>query len=557
MLSWIIRMLLLLHFSIGFLKLLSVLLQLYNKTTLLYYIVTFMLASLYVSALFTKGAYSILFDSNGFTVIPSMRSTAANIMLDNTGKLDTQVDPHYLYPLEFLVVYIIKITLRIPYLLSYVLVFGIFTLALNSLIICLLVSTFNCKSKSDIALRMLSLGLLFHLLSLFYLGEYSAARSLFYLVIYIFLNLSLDKFTTSNSLILLFLLIMGITIGSLRVSIIVSLFLVLAAVYSLLMKDKRASMLQIVMSMIPIAYMWYYGALYVRSYNDYFAILMRSLWNAIIYGFFEVKRPPLHTVVQSQYHNSYVIMSFLGGLSFIVLLIVSYIKIFIKFFYWIIYLYRSSSLKLEKSVDIATGLYEIVFIVAALLSGAILGLAYILNVLGYFTIDFETMIDFLLFMPIALMPLVREYSDSNHCNQRSKVSLTKATTPVIAVALILLLAFSFFGLRLRYPIICMSEAILVPNNPLLSIQCVSKTFEFFVVWSSPGLRVKLSSYFSMHYLVLPLSSLGTNPTVVLTRVLTSELFSKASIIYDNGLAYLLSSPDGIVTFFDEIRLMPY
>lgn len=218
MLSWIVRVILLLHFSLGFLGLMLILQQRSRKEILLYYIVIFMLAPLYVSSLFSKGVYLVLFDSDKYTVIPSMRSTAANIMLDSSGKLDVQLDPHYLYPLEYLVVYILKIILGIPYLPSYVVIFGFFILAFNSLIISLLIGIFKRDiDNSGIGQSLLAIGLLFQLLDSFYLGEYSTARSLFYLAIYVFLSPSLYR--SSSSSILLLLLVIGTTLGSLRTSI--------------------------------------------------------------------------------------------------------------------------------------------------------------------------------------------------------------------------------------------------------------------------------------------------------------------------------------------------
>jgi len=287
-LSWIVRVTLLLHFSLGFLGLMLILLQRSRKETLLYYIVIFMLAPLYVSSLFSKGIYLILLDNDEYTVIPSMRSTAANIMLDSTGKLDVRLDPHYLYPLEYLVVYILKITSGMPYLPSYVIIFGIFILALNSLIISLLIGILKRDiGNSGIGQSMLVIGLLFDLLGSFYLGEYSAARSLFYLATYVFLSPSLYRSSTSS--ILLFLLIMGTTLGYLRTSIMTSLFLILVSAYYFV-KNRRIIASFITMCMIPPVYMFYYGSLYVRDYVNYFTIFTQSLWNAIMHGFFEAKR---------------------------------------------------------------------------------------------------------------------------------------------------------------------------------------------------------------------------------------------------------------------------
>ncbi|MEM1832005.1 MAG: hypothetical protein QXJ64_06895 [Thermosphaera sp.] len=557
MLSWIIRAMLLLHFSLGFLGLMLILLQRSREATLLHYIVILMLAPLYVSGLFSKGIYLILFNNNDeYTVIPSMRSLAANIMLDRTGKLDVHLDPHYLYPLEYLAVYILKITSRISYLPSYVVIFGIFNLTLSSLIISLLINFLKRDiNNSDIGQSLLAIGLLFHLLGSFYLGEYNTARSLFYLVTYVFLSLkpirSPIKSSTSST-ILLFILVTGTTLGSLRTSIMALLFLMLVSAYHFV-KSKRMVVLFITMCIIPLVYMFYYGSLYVRGYVDYFTILTQALWNVIIHGFFEVKNPPLHTVTRAQHFNSYAITSFLGSLSFITLLIISYTIVLAKLFLKFIYLKRASSSRLRRSICEAVESYEIVFITAAFLSGALLGLAYLLNIFGYFVIDFESMIDLLLIMPMALMPTARKSVNFNQDNQMSKIFLTKATTPLLAVALIIVLAFSFFGLKLRYPIICMSEAVLVPGNPLLGTQHVSKAFEFVRARSILGLRVELSSHFSILYLTLPLKSLGISPVMVPA----SAAFSEAGTIYNNGLVYILSLPEGGVTFLDEIRLLPY
>ncbi|MEM4452194.1 MAG: hypothetical protein QW182_03180 [Thermosphaera sp.] len=550
MLSWIVRLLLLLYFSLGFLGLMLILLQRSRKETLLYHIVIFMLASLYVSGLFSKGIYFILFNSDEHTIIPSMRSTAAKIMLDNTGRLDVRMDPHYLYPLEYLVVYMLKTIVGIPYLTSYVVIFGIFILALNSLIISLLIGIRNIGS-SNIIQRLLAIGLLLHLLGTFYLGEYNTARSLFYLAIYILISSSLYG-SSSSSVVLLFLLIVGTTLGSLRTSIIASLLLILASAYYFA-KSKKIVVSFITMYTIPLVHMFYYGSLYVKGYADYFAILTQSLWNAILHGFFETKNPPLHTVARTQYPNSYVITGFLGGLSFIVLLVVSYISVLVTLIREFIYLNKLNSSGLERSYH-GIKSYKVVFITATLLSGAILGLAYLLNVLGYFVIDFESMTDFLLPMPMALTLATEKPVVFNQDNQKLKTSLIKATNPKLATALIILLALSFFGLKLRYPIICMSEARLMPDNSLLGVQHVSKAFEFVVTRSFPWLKVELSSDFSMLYLTLPLMSLGKNPIIAPLSIPSLETVSS---IYNSGLVYILSFTEDSIIILDKIRLLPY
>ncbi|MEM1831702.1 MAG: hypothetical protein QXJ64_10620 [Thermosphaera sp.] len=562
MLSWIVRLLLLLYFSLGFLGLMLILLQRSRKEALLHHIVIFMLALLYVSGLFSKGIYFILFDNDEHTIIPSMRSTAAKIMLDNTGRLDVHMDPHYLYPLEYLVVYMLKTIVGIPYLTSYVVIFGIFILALNSLIISLLINIRNVGGSSIIQ-RLLAIGLLLHLLGTFYLGEYNTARSLFYLAIYILISSSLYG-SSSSSVVLLFLLIVGTTFGSLRTSIIVSLLFILANAYYFV-KSKKIVVSFITMCTIPLVHMFYYGSLYVKGYADYFAILTQSLLNAILHGFFEVKNQPLHTVVRTQYPSSYVITGFLGGLSFIVLLIVSYISVLVTLIREFIYIDKSkyehvdklNSSGLEKSYH-GIEFYKVAFITATLLFGAILGLAYLLNVLGYFVIDFESMTDLLLPMPMALILASKNLLFFNQDNQKLKTSLIKATNPMLATALIILLAFSFFGLKLRYPIICMSEARLMPDNSLLGVQHVSKAFEFVVTRSFAWLKVELSSDFSMLYLTLPLRSLGKNPIIAPLSTPSFETVGGIyNSIYNSGLVYILSSTEDNIIILDKIRLLPY
>ncbi|MEM0172777.1 MAG: hypothetical protein QXV57_09500, partial [Thermoproteota archaeon] len=81
----------------------------------------------------------------------------------------------------------------------------------------------------------------------------------------------------------------------------------------------------------------------------------------------------------------------------------------------------------------------------------------------------------------------------------------------------------------------------------------SEAFEFLIARNFPGLRVGLSRYFSMLYLSSPLKSLGINPAIVQA----STLFREADTIYDDGLVSILSLPEGIVTFLDDIQLLPY
>jgi len=78
---------------------------------------------------------------------------------------------------------------------------------------------------------------------------------------------------------------MGTTLGSLRTSIMASLFLILVSVYYFV-KSKRVIVSFITMCIIPLVYAVYYGSLYVRGYSDYFMIFMESMWNVIMHGFF-------------------------------------------------------------------------------------------------------------------------------------------------------------------------------------------------------------------------------------------------------------------------------
>ncbi|MEM1704037.1 MAG: hypothetical protein QXQ31_08280, partial [Zestosphaera sp.] len=118
----------------------------------------------------------------------------------------------------------------------------------------------------------------------------------------------------------------------------------------------------------------------------------------------------------------------------------------------------------------------------------------------------------------------------------------------------ILLTLSLFGLKLRYPIICMSEARLIPDNSLLGVQHVSKAFEFVVTRSFPWLKVELSSDFSMLYLTLPLMSLGKNPIIAPLSIPSLETVSS---IYNSGLVYILSFTEDSIIILDKIRLLPY
>lgn len=557
LISWLYRLSLLLQILLCFLGSFFAAVKKMRKEIFLVTIL-FSMFSLYVAKLFSKGVFFALSDEDT-AIIPSMRSSAAYIMLKMDGKLDFQLDPHYLYPLEYLATYVCTIITGLTYQSSYVLCLGTFSLLLNSIIIYLLLCKVGVEVAGEVEtlLRLLALTFLFNLLSTFYLSEFALARGIFYLLItYAILNLRSSELEISKLYIVLLLLTVGALMGSLRVTSIMALLFTLITVFYLIKKPKVRGIFEFftTIAAISVVSLLYYGEHYTESYTDYIMVLTSSIWSVIEDGSLEIRRPPLHTVIEKQYHNSYTIMSFLGGLSLIALLVMSYALILINLVLRCLYRDKSFSHTMDKSFSESLGLtsYEVIFCVTSLLSGSLIGIAYLLNVLGRFTIDFESLTDLLLPFPLAMILIMRSLGIRRSRRLLFKKSIT-GLLKILMILIIITSAFSVFGLGLRHPTLCMADTALVPpNNALNGIRHANNMFIFLLTYSNSSPTFVLSTTFSKLYLTLPLKYLRAN---VMEMTLNQDIFM-SNLVYNSLIYTIAYTNDNRILVLDNIELLP-
>lgn len=571
--SMVYRLALSTQMILYFIILLSILLRAVNESldrSLIIVITLYTMFSIYVAKLFSKGAYTALIDWN-LTIIPSMRSSAAYIMLSNEGKINFQLDPHYLYPLEYLAVHIVSCITGLPYHLSYILSAGFSILILNSIIIYMLLRNIKpCKQqKLNATLLLISLAILFNLLSAFYLAEFAYARSLFYLVIYITcLKPITDRLKTLEQSLLGILLAMGAIIGSLRVSLILAiLFLTLTITYLVeetRLRSKLILRVYIAIALFSIAYMFFYSSQYVTGYTNYLEALVVSLWSLIKHGIFEVERPPLHTVIRARYHSLYHAMSILGGVSLLLTLIISYLMVFTVFILGLIDWNKKKLYKTINNTNVGLALYRNVFSITSLLCGGILGIAYLLNILGLFTIDFESMTDLLLLLPLAIISHIHflENKNKNGRDSQNKEATIKQDVALklvknmFAVFIVIISTFSIFGLALRHPILCMAEAVLTPNNSLIGLQHADRLFVFLLAYGdAKHINVELHTIFSRLYLTLPLRYYEVNTVSVMLSKF-DDMHTVSSNTIFNNIIYILIENTNTLTVIDEVQVLP-
>jgi len=491
------------------------------------------LNAIYISGLFSSGVYYVLFTNA--PILPSMRTSAAIMMLNN-GHID-MIDPHYLFPSEYIIVWLISKTTGLSASVSYVIVFGFMKMLLWVSILLILVKIFPIRTVNEnqpnsyTSLHYKFLFIIMILLFIFrptgfYLGEFTIADPLFLLSAVIMIKKGLNK---SNVLshtdgIILLLVALGILINSIRdviALLMVSIFLV---PYILITKNdvgpvRYVFYLLIFLSMVRLIY---FGAQYLTGYVGYVDYLYHALLTALTIGF-SVKRPPLHTIILAPSSAVDKVLNFAGSLDLFILLIILGLLSLIG-------TYRSLR---EKNNRLLAGFALSIFLSFIVVSG-VAALAYITNISGYFNLDFETFFSLMPYMYI--IPLLYALLMNNKYKLRYSNSFTyKFIVSILIFTIVFSSLFSTFGLANRTVIRSQTDLSMIRNNPDAATLQVNRLYMFITEYYSKNNIYIGNSGFLQLYLTLPLTYREIIP---INYAYSCNLSMDNNLIYYDGIFYI-------------------
>jgi len=462
------------------------------------------LNAIYISGLFSSGVYYVLFTSA--PILPSMRTSAAIMMLNN-GHID-MIDPHYLFPSEYIIVWLISKTTGLSASVSYVIVFGFMKMLLWVSILLILVKIFPIRTinenrpNSYTSLYYKFLFIIMVLLFIFkptgfYLGEFTIANPLFLLLAVTMIKKGLNKNILSYADgIILLLIALGILINSIRdviALLMVSIFLVLYVLIT--RKDlgpvRYVFYLAIILS---LARLIYFGAQYLTGYVGYVDYLYNALLTALTIGF-SVKRPPLHTIILAPSNIVDKVLNFAGSLDiFILLIIIGLLSL--------IGTYRSLK---EKNNRLLAGFALSIFLSFIVVSG-VAALAYITNISGYFNLDFETFFSLMPYIYIIPLLYVLLMEMNNKYELKYSNSFTyKFIVSILIFTIVFSSLFSTFGLANRSIIRSQTDLSIIHNNPDAATLQVNQLYMFITEYYSKNNIYIGNSGFLQLYLTLPLT----------------------------------------------------
>jgi hypothetical protein len=434
-----------------------------------------------------------------------MRTSAAIMMLNN-GRID-MIDPHYLFPSEYIIVWLISKTTGLSASVSYVIVFGFMKMLLWVSILLILVKIFpiriiNENQLSSYAslyykfLFIITILLFIFKPTGFYLGEFTIAGPLFLLSAVTMIKKGLNK---SNVLshtdgIILLLVALGILINSMRDTIallMVSMFLV----SYILITSNDLGLVRYVFYLViilSVAKLIYFGAQYLTGYVGYINYLYHALLAALTIGF-NVKRPPLHTIILAPLNIVDKVLNFAGSLDLFILLIILGLLSLIG-------TYRSLK---EKNNRLLAGFALSIFLSFMVVSG-IAASAYITNISGYFNLDFETFFSLMPYMYI--IPLLYALLMNNKYKLRYSNSFTyKFIVSILIFTIVFSSLFSTFGLANRTVIRSQTDLSMIHNNPDAATLQVNQLYMFITEYYSKNNIYIGNSGFLQLYLTLPLT----------------------------------------------------
>ncbi len=491
------------------------------------------LNAIYVSKLFHRGVYYVLFTNA--PILPSMRTSAAIMML-NDGHIDI-IDPHYLFPSEYIIVWLISKAAGLSASVSYVIVFGFMKMLLWVSILLILVKIFliPLMKTNQVVISHHIINFLFILMILlfifkptgFYLDEFSIATPLFLLLAVTVIKIGLNnKVLSYTDIIILLLVALGILINSIRDTIALLMVSILVVLFALITRKNLGPVRYVfyLAIILSLARLIYFGMQYLTGYVGYVAYLYNALLTALTVGF-DVKRPPLHTVITTPSNIVDKVLNFAGSLVLFILLIVLTILSLIG-------AYRSLR---EINNTLITGFALSIFLSFIVVIG-VAALAYIINISGYFNLDFETffaLIPYLYIIPL-LYVLIMNVSDK-YKPKYNNLFTYKFVISIIILIILFSSLFSTFGLASRAIIRSQTDLNMIHNNPATATLYVNQLYMFITEYYSKSNIYIGNSTFLQLYLTLPLTYRGITP---INYVYLCNLSLSNNLIYYDQLFYI-------------------
>jgi len=510
------------------------------------------LNAIYISRLFSSGVYYILFTDS--PILPSMRTSTAIMMLNN-GHIDI-IDPHYLFPSEYIMMWLISKTTGLSASVSYVIVFGFMKMLLWVSILLVLVKIFPMgivnanQPNSYTSLYYKFLFIIILLLFIFkptgfYLGEFTIATPLFLLLAVTMIKIGLNKKVLSYADdIILLLVMLGILINSIRDTIALLMVSLFSVLYVLIARSdiRLVRYIFYLAIILSLARLIYFGAQYLAGYVGYIDYLYNALLTALTIGF-DIKRPPLHTVIMAPSNIVDKVLNFAGSLSMFILLVVLAL-LSLTGTYW--------SLR-EKNNRLLAGFALGVFL-SFIVVGGVAVLAYIVNISGYFNLDFEmffSLIPYVYIIPL-LYAFIMNVSEEYEPKYNNSV-IYKFVASVIILIILFTSLFSTFGLANRTIIRSQTDLSMIHNNPANAMLQVNDLYMFITEHYSKNNIYIGNSTFLQLYLMLPLTYRGI---AQINHVYSCNLSLGNNLIYYNHLFYIFLTNNNYILCGLKV-ILPY
>jgi hypothetical protein len=357
------------------------------------------------------------------------------------------------------------------------------------------------------------------------LGEFTISGPLFLLLAVLIIKKGLIKIILSYADgIILLLVALGISINSIRdviALLMVSIFLVL---YLLITRNGLGLVRYVfyLVIILSLARLIYFGAQYLAGYVGYVDYLYHALLTALTVGF-NVKRPPLHTIILSPSNIVDKVLNFVGSLDLFILLIILGLLSVIGTYI---------SLK-EKNNRLLAGFALSIFLSFIVVSG-IAASAYISNISGYFNLDFETLFSLMPYMYI--IPLLYAFLINNKYKLKYSNSFKyKVIVSILILIIVFSSLFSTFGLANRTVIRSQTDLSMIHNNPVVAALQVNQLYMFITdYYSNNSIYIGNSGFLEL-YLTLPLAYRGIVP---INYAYSCNLDTNNNLIYYDGIFYI-------------------
>jgi len=343
-------------------------------------------------------------------ILPRMRASVAFKALADTAHLDASIDPHLVYPQEFIIVYVLKLITGGSIIDLYEIAMKSLSIAFWLILALLLFKLMNSLELQSRITRCLLITLLTSILVTFqpgYSEEVSYAYPLLAIGVYILRKYGVSSLIESRSVVIIMLLSLGVILGSQRETFVLLTLSILLLFFNAFVRIVKPFMIYTVstsialsISVLTLVQLLYNAWLYSRAYLSYFQALLQVI-REVLRGKWEIARPPLHTLAQIENPVDRW-MSYLGSISLFTMLTVSSIiglAVLIHSLYGLLYLGRGGKSKVDINV------VDLGMVVTFLAFGSIIAVQYIMNVLGLWNIDFESTIP-LLKVPLLYIPII-------------------------------------------------------------------------------------------------------------------------------------------------------